>query len=1199
MGFGEGSSRAGTAQPDVDNVVACLREAAEGARNERELEHRAGWCIEEQILKPLGLSWDVKYEYRLVSGRRLDALYGHVYIEFKAPGKLSTERGINRAKEQVVENIKRLAPSEEEWSKYLGVILSDKIAFVRYSPREVHKPPEDRWLLMGPYDIDGQTVTRLAEALRGLKRKALDADELVKEFGLESALARRTIKALYLRLRSSLGEGPKRKTGLLFEDWKRLFKQATGYEAGKLGELQELARKCEIPGTVDRDSLLFSVHTYYALVMKLLAAELAYLYGSGRFLRSYADELVDAYSGGGVEGLKESLRELESGGKFRDLLGIENFLEGDYFSWYVDELDGALADCIAEIARRLSEYEPPTTQLGPEFARDLLKGLYQDLVPPGVRRKLGEYYTPDWLADLVLDELGLSLEDLRRMGKEDPLKPFKIRVLDPACGSGTFLVRYIERLKRYAEERYLTDELAKYVLENVVGYDLNPLAVLAARTNYLLAAIDLIARVRGAREIPVYLTDSTMIEGRASVVLKEKEHLSGSEERQTIETLVYLLRTAAGEFPIPKSIVERGLLSGVLKEIASCLKVFGPPRNETEKEVGEKIKKEVEAFKGLLRTRFGGKIGDPDLPVLVRLYEALLELKARQKDNVWVPVIRNAFAPLFKGKFDYVVGNPPWVNWENLPESYRRVSEDLWLKYGLLGKGTGFKRDLAMLFLARCFDLYLKEGGKLGFLMPFTVFKSQAGAGFRRFLVYNTRAHIVHDLVTLYPFEGAVNRVSMVVVEKVCELGGCGDPDRRRRLEDAIGENRRGIKHVIWVSKTGRPVPTDMPLEDVLKIAERFDAVMVSIDRADPGSPWMQVTPKSRKAVEKVIGESVYVAHEGAHPALNQVYFIKILGKLPDGRLVITNPPESGQKKKVKQVETAIEPDFVYPLIRGKDVKKWYVSSENRYIILPHKEDGRPLHESDLKLRFPNTYAYLYSFRDELVWRAIKPFLSIQKRIREIREQMGKSKEVDKLKEEMNRLIEELYQRFYIVDNVGDYTFAPYKVVWKRIAGAITGKAVSFACAVVGPDESGKPVIPDDSTILVPFQSPDEAYYLSGILNSSIARAIVASYTYELRQETHVLENVRVPRFDPRNPVHRRIAELSRRAHELAKLVHSGKDGSARSELERIEDELDRTVAQLYGITDEELAELRRLLRILGGEAEAEEAEEEVEPPEG
>ncbi|MEM4489453.1 MAG: hypothetical protein QXK88_11805 [Desulfurococcaceae archaeon] len=82
---------------------------------------------------------------------------------------------------------------------------------------------------------------------------------------------------------------------------------------------------------------------------------------------------------------------------------------------------------LAEIVRRLADYEPITPQLEPEYARDLLKRPYQHLVPRDIRHKLGEYYTPDWLADSLLDEAGLTLENLEKMGAEDSLKPLQKR----------------------------------------------------------------------------------------------------------------------------------------------------------------------------------------------------------------------------------------------------------------------------------------------------------------------------------------------------------------------------------------------------------------------------------------------------------------------------------------------------------------------------------------------------------------------------------------------------------------------------------------------------------------------------------------------------------------------------------------------------------------------------------------------------
>jgi len=1130
------SSRVVAPQVDIDSVVMCFRNSVRKARTEEDVRVWVSRCIEEGILEPLGIKEVGKYEYTLVSGARVDALYGHVIIEYKAPGKLSSERDIQRAKEQVIRYITQEAGSKVEWSRYLGVIISDRIAFVKYDPRT------DTWILRGPYEIRREVVIKLVEALRGLRRKPLDVDHLLRDFGPQSELTTKLVKALYNKV-INLEKGSRAR--LLFEDWIRLFKQATGYRPEELEELPELAKKYGIVGAVNYDALIFSIHTYYALLLKLIAAEIVYLYGGGKFYRSYIAELDDAYSKKGLEGLKEALQDLESGGVFRRLMNIENFLEGDYFSWYLDVLDKDLADLIAELARRLADYEVATPQLEPEFARDLLKRLYQNLVPSELRHRLGEFYTPDWLANYLLDEVGLSLENLLKMGEEDPLKPLELRVLDPACGSGTFLVLYISRLRRYAEEHFLQDTLVNYVLKNVVGFDLNPLAVLTARTNYLMAIADLLTYATGSIEIPVYLADSIMVERRTT--------LAGS---------AYILRTSVGDFEVPVSIVEKGLLTSVLAEVARCLE----------------NRYSVEDFKKRLETVY--KLNSGELNSLAELYKKLLNLEEEGKNRVWIAIIRNAFAPILKGKFDYVVGNPPWVNWENLPEAYREASKPLWSQYGLAkvrGKvGLGkVKRDLAMLFLARCFDLYLKEGGKLSFLMPFTVFKTQAGAGFREFLARRARIHVVHDLVTLYPFEGAENRTSAVVVEKLCEvdLERIRDSAKKKACVEALSrafeDNVRGIKHIIWVNPSGRAVPTDKPLEEVLKETIRYEALMIPLEPRKPESPWMQVTPKVVEAVRKLLaGQQYYEAHEGVNVALNQVYYIEIRGKRPDGMLIVTNPPEPGQKKRVKQVEAVIEPDLVYPLIRGRDVEKWYAEFRGRYVIVPHDpKTAKPLPEAEVKSKLPLTYQYLNSYKSDLESRSIHRL-------------WGKG------------------NPFYAVYDIGVYTFAPYKVVWKEVSARM--QAGGFHVAVVEPVEDRwlglKPVVPDHTVVLIPLSNRDEAYFLAGVLNSTL---ISLALQYAVVTS---IENLGVPKFNPNDRRHQKIAELSRRAHELAKCIHSEvkpdycRDIDAEEELGRVEREIDLAVAQLYGLAEDDLREFEKLMAILSGEELP--AEEVVELPE-
>jgi type II restriction/modification system DNA methylase subunit YeeA len=1121
-------------QFDIDDILICIRNGILQARTEEDLRIRVSNCIEEKILKPLNIPFEGKYEYTLASGKRVDALYGHVIIEYKAPGKLSTDSDIQKAKEQVIKYIITEAGDKSNYDKFLGIIISDKIAFVRYDKRN------NTWILRGPYEIRRESIIKLIEALRGLRRKILSAEEIAKDFGMNSQISKRTIKLLYTKLLNTKNE----KTKILFEDWMRLFKQATGYDPNKFKELKELAEDYGFEkSNINYDILIFAIHTYYALIMKLIAAEIAYLYGSGRFYKSYIVELDNAYTSKGIEGLKNILKELESGGIFKKLLGIENFLEGDYFSWYVEEIDQELGDAIAEIARRLSDYEIATPQLEPEFARDLLKKLYQNLVPRDIRHNLGEYYTPDWLAELIINEVGLSYENLENMGKEDPLKPLEIRVLDPACGSGTFLILYISRLRRYAEEHYLTDTLAKYILENVAGYDLNPLAVLTARTNYLLAIADLIQHSRlGSIEIPIYLADSIMIETKAEITEK-----------------YYILRTAVGEFKIPVNIAQNtDLLRKILDEMKMCL----------ENGCTQEFEFRISPY----------NLNSSEKKSLIDLYKKLLDLRRQGKDDVWIAIIRNAFAPILNGKFDYVIGNPPWVKWDNLPEQYRESSKELWEKYGLWGiKGkTGMskvKKDLSMLFLARCFDLYLKVGGKLGFVITFTVFKTQAGSGFRNFLAKNTKIYVIHDLVTLMPFEGATNRTGAIVIEKVCELNNINDCTI---IKDVQKENISSIKHVVW---NGKRIDPNISLEDVLKVTKRYEISMIPSISNDPTSPWMQVLPKIVNAVKKIMGGNPYYeAHSGVLTGLDQVYYVKILKNNPDGTILIKNPCESGQKNKVKPVEANVEPDLIYPLIRGRDVKKWYIEFKDRYIIVPHDPyTGQPFKLNDMIAKFYNSFSYLSQYRDQLKKRTIKPFISLKDKIKK-----AKSQAARKIAED------ELDKNFYILDNISTYTFAPYKVVWKNITGAITGKASSFSCAVLSLINN-KIAIPNAKLMLIPFENLEEAYYVAGILNSIIARTLISSYVIETGISTHITDTIKIPKFDPNNNLHKKIADLSKKAHELAKCIYSNnkpddcKNIDAKEKLKKVEDEIDLAVAELYGISKEELEGFKELMEILSG----------------
>lgn len=257
-------------------------------------------------------------------------------------------------------------------------------------------------------------------------------------------------------------------------------------------------------------------------------------------------------------------------------------------------------------------------------------------------------------------------------------------------------------------------------------------------------------------------------------------------------------------------------------------------------------------------------------------------------------------------------------------------------------------------------------------------------------------------------------------------------------------------------------------------------------------------------------------------------------------------------KASIRKITKVVEEELVFPLIRGKSLKKWYANSDG-FIILPvNTKSGEILSEKEVKIHFPKTYEYFLEFVNEL-----------------------------KSRSGYKQLLIKAKKPFYAVLRA-KYGITPYKVAWKHISGKISGKA-NLECAVIG-RVNEKPIVPSHGLVIINFNNEEEAYYVSSILNSSFAQYIVASYGLEVHITTDVPKKVYIPKFDPENKLHLKLSELSKKAHEIARKIYEEKREDLKLELNLIEEEIDKTVAQLYGIDNKELKEIKETLRILKGD---------------
>jgi hypothetical protein len=1064
-----------------------IEKKAQESNNEAEFRTRISPLL-EKFASEAKINLHLHEEYTLLNGR-VDAVYNRLIIEYEPPGSLK-KRNTYRANQHAISQVKRyiegLVKRERHKPERVAGVVLDGYYFIFVRKKE------NIWYEEDPLKVDDFSTEYFLKLLFSLSQElALIPENLVRDFGENTIVSRKIVSALYKFLLSTTN--PKVKT--LFEQWSLQFSEVCDYEEASKLKVELFAQNFGITDRrVQPFPFFFCLHTYYATLIKLLALQIAQYYT----ISTVKTNLKQVATFESSE-LKNYLKEIEDGGIFKQL-GISNFIEGDFFSWYLDIWNEEIYESFKTLISKLANYLLLTLDVDPDTTRDLLKKLYQQLMPKELRHNLGEYYTPDWLAERVLNTLGYN-------GKPEE------RLLDPACGSGTFLVLAIKRVREYTLKNLMRKEdVLEKILSNIVGFDLNPLAVISARTNYLLALGDLLSHRKGEISIPVYLCDSIMPTYEVGDVIARGN--------------IVKFNTAVGQFTLPENVIRAqyiDILSNFLEEAVKL---------------------------SLNRTDFENKLchtlplnqdqDSDEIEVIYKLYNTLLNLDRQGINGIWARIIKNAFAPLFVGKFDYIAGNPPWVNWENLPEQYRVATKRLWIVYGLfphggmdtiLGKG---KKDISMIMTYVSIDKYLKENGKLCFLITQSVFKSAgAGEGFRKFILPDKtpiRVLQVDDMVELKPFEGVANRTSIVVLQK-------GKP------------TEYPVPYNYWIKKVRRiGIKDDWKLEEITKIATYKEFYAEPVDEKNFTSAWITGRPKAIKAVKKGIGKSDYVAHEGVNTGgANGVYWVNIIDKRTDGLIIISNITEGG-KKKIENIQTAIEPNLLYPLLRGRDVKKWK-AEPSAYIIMvqdPLKRKG--IDENEMKTRYPKTYLYLKRFENVLKERpAFKRYFT--------------------KKGENGRIVE--MGPFYSMFDVGDYTFATYKVVWPRIASEIVSVVVSL--------KYGKSILPEDIVTLVACKSLEEAYYICSLMNSTFANFALQAYSMKGGKSfgaPHVLQNIRIPKFDPNNKLHLYLAELSQKAHEVAKMNNQ-------HTLNQIEEEIDKVSAQIWGLTQEELNEIKISLKEL------------------
>ena len=387
-----------------------------------------------------------------------------------------------------------------------------------------------------------------------------------------------------------------------------------------------------------------------------------------------------------------------------DRSALRRRLTGGFAAWLLDAADTAGEKALDELVVEVDRYDW-------SFAgRDTLKDLYHIVIPRSIRHDFGEYYTPDWLARAVCEEV-MDADWQREVIDLAVAKQIRgPAVLDPACGSGTFLYHAVKLLLAAAAQHpeLVNRPHAQVEIVNklVAGMDLHPVAVELAKTTKI-TALSNVASFIPMEDIQVYLGDSLQWESRRS-----GPEIS-FEDRITIQT-----DDPEQPLTFPRSFLLNDHFDLMLNQVFDYAHLRSYPAIEDD--LAAVLSMPTEA----------------DRDIMLDLYRRVRGYVEARRNHVWGWYIGNLVQPirLAEQPPSRLIGNPPWVVYNAMahnPERqdafrYHAGQRGLWA-----GANLATQNDLAATFTATCVDYYLKPGGKFGFVLPYAALRARHWAPFR------------------------------------------------------------------------------------------------------------------------------------------------------------------------------------------------------------------------------------------------------------------------------------------------------------------------------------------------------------------------------------------------------------------------------------------------------------------------------------
>ena len=736
----------------------------------------------------------------------------------------------------------------------------------------------------------------------------------------------------------------------------------------------------------------------------------------------------------------------------------------------------------------IEESDVASSQVDPE----MLGKVFESLMADDERAASGSFYTPREIVDVLTQR---AISEWLYGGEPEPLdrdsaaaalqRLDRVTVLDPACGSGAFLLSALRVLERLHRELAAIAGVAvpanlrqQIVERSLYGVDLKAEAVRLCELRLWLAVVAAAGpAIEGVQPLPNL--DRNIVQG--SSLLSPTDFL-GDARADIYRDWVYALRAQreiSERYRVaPRA--ERPVLARLMRtndrRLASDLVARAIDVDE----------KELQHLVAPQRDLFGRALV-PDL-------EACRELQQRIAANkVTLSRIEDGSLDFFsfdihfahvmhEGGFDIVAGNPPWVRNARIEPRLKRMYRDRFVLFRGSGDAAFHQPDLSLAFFERAVALSAPDG-VVSMLMPAKVLNAAYATPLRRF---------VSDRLTVVAIDDWSDDPRRWFEADTFPLGITVQRRASRKKQAPISVTACGRTFAIGQH--------ELNMDDTWALVEPAAAAVLRRLR------------NTHRSLEDVLRRRPVM---GVKTGRNADFFVEG-ERLERGHVITTDGH-------------AIPFAALSRCVRGRDVRRWS-ASDSQWMLWPPSEGWREVPE------------WLERFAESRGMRPSDFRLS--------------------------------YSR---PEHLG------IKVAWKDLS---RGFAAAVLPDVVHAGGHPFPLVPNQTLYSIDAVSLDEAYALAAMLNSTIADALLlcvaerakdAHYRYFAR----TVARLPFPAIDRECDEWDRLIRLSRRAHAHAcvanaKTLAAPDDSATRGR--RIDEDVDRLVAALYGVTGRELQLLRRFV---------------------